>query len=99
MRRLGPAQVASRGGLTMSLPKPSLPVISINGRRGPSDEGKLLRLPEDYTPLSPEVHSAESARKSVNTQQLLADEDAHLKSIGLTWEELQEYQRLLLKKF
>lgn len=83
----------------MSLSKPSFPVIDIGGRRGPSDEGKLLRLPKDYAPLSPEVHSAESARKTVNTYQLLAEEDAHLKSIGLTWEELQEYQRLLLKKF
>lgn len=83
----------------MTLSTHSLPVIEIDGRGGPSDDGGLLRLPQDYEPLSPDVHSAESARKSLNTQQLLAEEDAHLKSIGLTWEELQEYQRMLLKKF
>lgn len=72
-------------------------VIELDGRRGPSDDGKLLRLPDDFTPV-PDV-SLDTLRRAVSVQELLREEEQRAREAGMTVEELRHYQDLLLKRF
>lgn len=67
---------------------PKLPVIQIRPQ-GPR-EGALLPLPHDFE--QPKFELLKDQERIKTTQQLLDEEAAHLRSIGLTWEELQYYQ-------
>jgi hypothetical protein len=77
----------------------SIPVIEPGGRRGPSDEGKLLRLPENRTPISEETHSPEAASATLRSIQALREEEQRAADAGMTVDELRSCQDLLLKKF
>ena len=82
-------------------PLSGFPVIHIQlgGRRGPSDEGKLLQLPEDYNPADVEIHSPESLRATGRTMKALREEEERAREAGMTVDELRHYQDLLTKTF
>lgn len=75
----------------------NLPVIDLDGRKGPSDEGKLLQLPDDFTPV-PDLQ-LDTLKRARYVQELLREEEQRAAEAGLTVEELRHYQDLLLKKF
>lgn len=75
----------------------ALPTIELDGRRGPSDEGRLLQLPDDFTPV-PDV-SIDTLRRAVSVQELLREEEQRACDAGMTVEELRYYQDLLQKRF
>jgi hypothetical protein len=71
--------------------KPTFPIVEI-APRGPRSGG-VLPIPKDFTQVVPETVKTCEAR--LRSRALLKDEAAHLKSIGMTWEELQRYQDIL----
>jgi len=81
----------------MTLPK--LPVIDLDGRRGPTEEGKLLKLPDDFElPGDPEDRLRYEER-AAQINALLREEEQIARDAGMTVDELRHYKDLLEKKF
>lgn len=60
--------------------------------RGPR-EGEVLQLPNDFTPV-PDL-TLDTLERDKHTRALLEEEDAWLRSLGMSWEEMQRYKAKL----
>lgn len=85
----------TRSGISSTMPK--FPTIDLGERKGPGDDGKLLRLPDDFTPV-PDIQ-LDTMQRERNVRQLLREEEERARDAGMTIEELRHYQDLLQKRF
>lgn len=77
--------------------KTNFPTIDLDGHKGPGDDGKLLHLPDDFTPV-PDIQ-LDTLEREARVQLLLREEEERARDAGMTVEELRHYQDLLQKRF